>query len=89
MPDAFIWYHADDKQEPDLMNWLDEVEQQAGVRGKLYIRKASEKTDDKTTFMESYCDVSSATIKRIEKLAAQQSLFKDIDRRCESFVAIG
>lgn len=89
MPDAFIWYHADDKQEPDLMNWLDEVELQAGIRGKLYIRKASEKVNDKTTFMETYGDVSSATIKRIEKLAAQQSLFKGIDRHCESFVEIG
>jgi len=88
MPDAFIWYHADDKQEPDLMNWLDEVELQAGVRGKLYIRKASEKTDDKSTFMETYSDVSSATISRIEKLAAKHVLFDAIERHCESFVAI-
>jgi len=89
MPDAFIWYHADENHEPELLNWLDAVEQQAGVRGKLYIRKASEIANDKTTFMETYCDVSSATIKRIEKLATKQSLFKAIDRRCESFVEIG
>ncbi len=89
MPDAFIWYHANEKQESKLMNWLDAVELQAGVRGKLYIRKAIENANDNTTFMESYCDVSSATIKRIEKLAAQQLLFKGIDRHCESFVAIG
>jgi len=85
MPDAFIWYHADEQREPELLDWLDAVEQQAGVRGKLLIRKA----DDNTTFMETYADVSSATIRRIEKLADQQALFKDIDRRCESFVEIG
>jgi len=84
MPDAFIWYHANEKQEPELLNWLDQVEQQAGVRGKLFIRKA----DDKTTFMETYADVSSATISRIEKLAAKYVLFDTIERRCESFVAI-
>jgi len=84
MPDAFIWYHADEKMEPELANWIDTVEQQAGVRGKLLIRKA----DDKTTFMETYTDVSSATISRIEKLAAKHVLFDTIERRCESFVRI-
>jgi len=84
MPDAFVWYHAGEKQEPDLLNWLDTVEQQAGVRGKLFIRK----TIGNTTFMETYSDVSRATIDRIEKLAASNPLFERIDRRCESFVEI-
>ncbi|MDQ7000315.1 MAG: hypothetical protein Q9M12_05455 [Mariprofundus sp.] len=84
MPDAFVWYHAGEKQEPDLLNWLDTVEQQAGVRGKLFIRK----TNGNTTFMETYSDVSRATIDRIEKLAASSPLFERIDRRCESFVEI-
>lgn len=85
MPDAFIWYHAEDKQEPDLINWINSVEQEAGVRGKLFIRK----TSDKTTFMETYCNVSQATINRIEKLAASSPLFENTERRCESFVEVG
>jgi len=84
MPDAFIWYHADAKQEPELVNWLDTVDQQAGVRGKLFIRK----TADETTFMETYSDVSRATINRIEKLAVSNPLFESIERRCESFIEI-
>jgi len=84
MPDVFIWYHADEKQESDLLNWLYIVEQKAGVRGKLFIRKAK----DNTTFMETYSDVSRATIDRIKKLAASTPLFENIDRRCESFVEI-
>jgi len=54
------------------------------VRGKLYIRNEK----DRTTFMESYADVSRATINRIEKLAASSPVFQDIDRRCESFIQI-
>jgi len=84
MPDAFIWYHADKKQESELLEWVAHVDQQAGVRGKLLIRIEQ----DKTTFMETYSDVSSATIRRIEKLASTYPLFKDIDRRCESFIDI-
>ncbi|OIO73527.1 MAG: hypothetical protein AUJ57_04195 [Zetaproteobacteria bacterium CG1_02_53_45] len=84
MPDAFIWYHADDKLEAELMAWLDEAEAKAGVRGKLFIRKENEQT----TFMETYSDVTSATIERIEKLAAETPLFANISRRCESFFEI-
>jgi len=84
MPDVFIWYHADQQLEPALIDWIDCVETEAGVRGKLYIRTRQ----DKTTFMESYSDVSRATIDRIEKLAASSSLFQNIDRRCESFIQI-
>lgn len=84
MPDAFIWYHADKNMEPDLQHWIDAVEDEAGVRGKLYIRTHQ----DETTFMESYNDVSRATIDRIEKLAASRPLFENINRRCESFIQI-
>jgi len=84
MPDAFIWYHADKNMEPDLQHWIDAVEDEAGVRGKLYIRTHQ----DETTFMESYSDVSRATIDRIEKLAASSPVFQDIERRCESFIQI-
>jgi len=84
MPDAFIWYHADERMEPALVDWLVTVEEQADVRGKLFIRKEQ----DKTTFMETYTDVSRATINRIEKLASNQPLFKDIHRQCESFVEV-
>ncbi len=82
MPDAFIWYHADEKHEANLINWLSTVEQQAGVQGKLFVRK------ENNTFMETYSDVSQATIDRIEKLAASTPLFESIERRCESFVEI-
>jgi len=84
MPDAFIWYHADANKEPELLHWLELVHQQADVRGNLFIRN----DEQKTTFMETYNDVSSATIKRIEKLAATYSLFEDIHRQCESFIKI-
>ncbi|ATX78980.1 hypothetical protein Ga0123461_0545 [Mariprofundus aestuarium] len=81
MPDAFIWYHADEKLEPKLIEWLDEAEEHAGVRGNLFVRKGNEQT----TFMETYSDVTSATIKRIERLASGNPLFANIERRCESF----
>jgi len=84
MPDAFIWYHADEKLEPALTEWLAEVKEKADVQGKLYLRKEG----DKTTFMESYSDVTSSTIKRIEKLAATHPTFEAIERRCESFIRI-
>jgi len=60
------------------------VEAKTGVRGRLYVRIEK----DKTTFMESYADVSRTTIDRIEKLAASSPVFQDIDRRCESFIQI-
>jgi len=84
MPDAFIWYHADKEQEPALVEWMNEVEINTGVRGKLYLRQQH----DKTTFMETYADVSVITIARIEKLAAQQTVFAELNRRCENFTPI-
>jgi len=84
MPDAFVWYHTDENKEPELLHWLDKVHEQADVHGKLFIRKEQ----DKTTFMEAYNNVSTATINRIEKMAANQVLFQDIHRQCESFVEV-
>jgi len=84
MPDLFIWYHVDQTLEPALINWIDHVETQAGVRGKLFVRIEK----DKTTFMETYADISRPTIDRIEKLAASQPCFKGVHRRCESFIEI-
>ena len=84
MPDTFIWYHANENMEPKLLEWLKKVEEKADVRGQLFIRKESEKT----TFMETYKNVSRATINRIEKMAAGQPIFNDIHRQCESFVEI-
>lgn len=84
MPDAFIWYHADEKLEPELVDWLNVSAEKTGVRGKLYIRKQ----DNKTTFMETYANVPASTIERIEKLAALQPVFTHIERRCESFIEI-
>ncbi len=84
MPDVFIWYHADQQLEPALTDWIDCVETEAGVRGKLFIRIEQ----NQTTFMETYADVSRATIERIEKLAATQACFKGVQRRCESFIEI-
>ncbi|MDQ6996176.1 MAG: hypothetical protein Q9M82_01795 [Mariprofundus sp.] len=84
MPEAFIWYHADENMEPAFIEWLEQVEEQADVRGKLFIRKEN----DKTTFLETYTDVSRATINRIEKMAVAQPIFNDIHRQCESFVEV-
>jgi len=85
MPDAFIWYHADESLEPELLNWITRVEEQAGVRGKLLVRIEN----NETTFMETYSNISRATINRIEKLANAQPVFDGINRRCENFVEIG
>jgi len=74
MPDVFIWYETDEEMEPALLDWMGHVESEADVRGALYIRKE----DGKTTFMEAYHHVTTATINRIERLAAQQKIFEDI-----------
>ena len=84
MPDAFIWYHADQSRESELQQWMQKVEDQAGIKGDLYIRIDQEKS----TFMETYHDVSRATIERIETLAAGHPVFDGIERRCESFIHI-
>ncbi len=85
MPDAFIWYEADENLETDLLEWMGQVEAEADIKGAFYIRKQD---NGRATFMEAYNHVTTATINRIERLAANQKLFKDIDRRCESFVRI-
>ena len=64
---------------------MQQVEAKAGVRGAFYIRKQD---DGRATFMEAYKQITTATINRIERLAAKQVLFKNIDRRCESFIRI-
>jgi len=84
MPDAFIWYRASDGIKTKLMHWLDEVHAQTNVRGKLFVRN----DQHATTFMETYANISSATTQHIEQLAANNPLFENIDRRCESFVEI-
>jgi hypothetical protein len=85
MPDAFIWYEMDEKLEPALLNWMQQVEAEADIRGAFYIRKQD---DGRATFMESYYQITTATINRIERLAAKQALFENIERRCESFIRI-
>lgn len=84
MASAFIWYQTDSGREPELTAWLEEVKEITSIEGKLYIRNQN----DKTTFMESYADLSQAMIERIEKLAAKQAVFADIERHCESFQPI-
>ena len=85
MPDAFIWYETDEKQEPALLDWMEQVEEAAGVKGALYIRKQE---NGRATFMEAYYQITTATVNRINRLAAKQTLFKNVERRCESFIRI-
>ncbi len=85
MPDAFIWYEADEKLEPSLMDWMQQVEAEADVKGTFYIRKQE---NGRATFMEAYNQVTTATINRINRLAAKQKIFNNIERRCESFIRI-
>ena len=85
MPDAFIWYEADEKLEPALMQWMQHVEAEAGIKGAFYIRKQDK---GHATFMEVYNQITTATVNRIERMAAKQALFKNINRRCESFIKV-
>jgi hypothetical protein len=85
MPDAFIWYETDEKMEPALLDWMGKVEAEADVKGAFYIRKQE---NGRATFMEAYKQVTTATVNRVERLAAKQVLFKNIERRCESFIRI-
>jgi len=87
MPDklsSFIWYNADHLNMGDLKAWLELVKQQTGQSGELYVRRK----DGKTTYMETYSNVSEAESSAIEHLAASHPLFDSIDRRCESFKRI-
>ncbi|MDQ6974491.1 MAG: hypothetical protein Q9M10_06365 [Mariprofundaceae bacterium] len=84
MPDVFIWYHADDIQEGVFQAWIHELERTNVCKGKLYKRQQ----DEKTTFMEVFEHIDSATMKKIEQLATQQHCFQGIHRQCESFERI-
>jgi len=81
---AFIWYHAPLEQAPVFQAWLSDIENTLNIRGKLYKRIENEKT----TFMEVFEHVDSATIEKIEQLATQQHCFSGIHRQCESFERI-
>jgi len=89
MPDfsttsAFVWYHADATLQPDLQQWLQSVQQQLNIKAELYQRQKNEKT----TFMEVFEHIDSATIEKIEQLATQHHCFNGIHRQCESFERI-
>ena len=87
MPDtqsAFIWYHTDNLNMAEMKEWLKLVKEQTGAKCKLYVRRK----DGKTTFMETYANISEGTTIAIEGLAAAHPLFQGIDRRCESFLRI-
>lgn len=82
---AFIWYHGDNLDPADLKAWLSTVKAETGHEGQLYIRHK----EGSVTYMETYADLSEAEIQAIEKLAAANRLFAEIDRRCENFRPIG
>ncbi len=84
MPDVFVWYHADEHQEHDFQQWIKQLEHAMTCKAKLYKRQHHEKT----TFMEVFEHIDSATMKKIEQLATQQDCFQGIHRQCESFERI-
>lgn len=85
MPEAsaFVWYHAEASLQPELLDWLEQVESHLGVRGQLFVRL----TPEKTTFMELYDSVESATLVQIEALASRQPWIGRLQspRRAECF----
>jgi len=83
-PSTFIWYHASSQQEGRFKAWINKLQTTLGIQGKLYKRLQNEKT----TFMEVFEHIDSATIEHIEQLAEQQDCFNGIERRCESFERI-
>ncbi|ATX82566.1 hypothetical protein Ga0123462_1717 [Mariprofundus ferrinatatus] len=87
MPESqstFIWYHAENLNMSEMKKWLKLVKEQTGAECRLYVRRK----EGKTTFMESYADISPATTMAIEGLAAAHPLFNGISRRAESFLRI-
>ncbi|MDQ6955124.1 MAG: hypothetical protein Q9M20_06735 [Mariprofundaceae bacterium] len=84
LPSAFVWYHAPSWQEEALKQWVERLNITLNVQAKLYKRTQHEKT----TFMEVFECIDSATCLKIEQLAAQQHCFHGIERRCESFERI-
>ncbi|MBN4082504.1 hypothetical protein JYT13_01710 [Mariprofundus ferrooxydans] len=81
---AFVWYHTSSEQEDALQTWISHIKTSLGIEGKLYKRLQNEKT----TFMEVFEHIDSATIEQIELMATQQHCFNGIERRCESFERI-
>lgn len=81
---AFVWYHAPRDHEDAFQSWISHIKTAHGIQGKLYKRAQNEKT----TFMEVFEHIDSATMKKIEQLAIQQHCFNGIERRCESFERI-
>jgi len=81
---AFVWYHADAKQERQFQAWIADIKEAFGIQGVLYQRQQNEKT----TFMEVFEHIDSATIEKIEQLATQHHCFNGIHRQCESFERI-
>jgi len=83
-PSAFVWYHAPNTQEGTFKQWISHLEASLKIQVKLYKRIQNEKT----TFMEVFEHIDSATIINIEQLATQQTCFNGIHRQCESFERI-
>ncbi|MDQ6990338.1 MAG: hypothetical protein Q9M11_01225 [Mariprofundaceae bacterium] len=84
MPDVFVWYHADDGQEAEFQTWIQQLKSTIPCQAKLYKRQQNKKT----TFMEVFEHIDSATMKKIEQLATQQACFQGVQRQCESFERI-
>jgi len=81
---AFVWYHADVEQKQNFQTWLLQLQTTLHIPVQLYQRQQ----DEKTTFMEVFEHIDSATMKKIEQLATQQACFQGIHRQCESFERI-
>jgi len=87
-PHLFIWYLAPEAIEPVLRQWLKEVEQQLGIRGRLFVRRdTSSDGNPRTTFMETYHHVDEPFVAELETLAARQPWIGQLlsPRRCEAF----
>jgi len=81
---VFVWYHAEAQQEVIYKAWLNQLQERFHITIQLYKRLQ----DEKTTFMEVFEHIDSATMKKIEQLATQQACFQGIHRQCESFERI-
>jgi len=81
---VFIWYRGEAQQEVIYKAWLNQLQERFHITIQLYRRIQ----DEKTTFMEVFEHIDSATMKKIEQLATQQACFQGIHRQCESFERI-
>lgn len=87
-PHLFIWYVAPAAIEPILRQWLQEVEEQLGAHGQLFLRHDKDHDGHpRTTFMETYKEVDESFIAALEALAAAQPWQSQLltPRRCEIF----